>query len=72
MHACLFRFHVACKATLKSTEKEKCCSFRRRLVSTVRRQHGRGTGQLVAGAAAGQLRVYAEPVVVIATAHRGF
>lgn len=55
----------------QKAQKEKCYSFRRRLVSTVRREHGRGAGQLVAGAAAGQLRVHAESVVIVATAHRG-
>lgn len=70
MQARFLRFHVACEATSKRTLK-KCCSFRRRLISTVRREYSRGTGQLVAGAATGQLRVHAEPVVIVAPAHRG-
>lgn len=64
-------FNVAC-VTRSKAQRETCYSFRRRLVSTVRRQHGRGTGQLVASIAAGQLRVHAKPIIIIATAHRGF
>lgn len=64
-------FNVAC-VTRSKAQRETCYSFRRRLVSTVRRQHGRGTGQLVASIAVGQLRVHAKPIVIIATAHRGF
>lgn len=64
-------FNVACETTSKA-QRETCCSFRRRLVSTVRRQYGRGTGQLVASVAAGQLRVHAKPIAIVATAHRGF
>lgn len=72
LHACTPCWRAASRSeTTPKAQKEKCYSFRRRLVSTVRRQHGRGTGQLVAGAATGQLRVHAEPIIVAATAHRG-
>lgn len=62
--------YVACEAESKA-QKEKCCSFRRRIVSTVRRQYSRGEGQLVAGVTTSQLRMHEKSIVIAAPAYRG-